>query len=108
MISSNENSYIDFVFGNRTTKVTQNDSIVIYHSEQFWKTINYTTFGQCFTFTPPIWVKALLVKMNRDYKKRPNYLLHFVLDNRYCIDFKDGFLDLYSSSRTICKPRYER
>ena len=69
MISSNDNSYIDFVFGNRSTKVTQNDSIVIYHSEQFWKTVNYTTFGQCFTFVPPIWVKALLVRMNTSSKE---------------------------------------
>ena len=82
MISSNDNSYIDFVFGNQTTNVTQNDRIVIYHSEQFWKTVNYTTFGQCFTFVPPIWVKALLVRMSKSYKRWPTtfWILYQITD----------------------------
>ena len=67
MISLHDSSYIEFVFGNQTTKAVQDDKItIVYNSEIFWKTVNYTTFGQCFTFVPPFWVKALQVKIHQN------------------------------------------
>ena len=72
-------SSFEFIFG------AENDldkSVsVISNAQRFWKIVNYTTMGQCFTFVPPHWIKLLQVFYNVTIlKSKLNCHSHFSPD----------------------------
>ena len=52
-------SSFEFIFG--TKPGVEKSASVISNADRFWKIVNYTTMGQCFTFVPPHWIKLLQV-----------------------------------------------
>ena len=69
-------SSFEFIFGAEIDP--GKSSYVISNAERFWKIVNYTTMGQCFTFVPPHWIKLLQVFCNKTIlKSKLNYHSHF-------------------------------
>ena len=77
--SIQRHSSFEFIFGAEIDP--DKSSYVISNAERFWKIVNYTTMGQCFTFVPPHWIKLLQVFCSKTIlKSKLNYHSHFSPD----------------------------